>query len=48
MTQILASIMDAIGRVRTNPHLEQYDKGLIIPLLESCLAEHASGDIPIR
>ena len=44
----LASIMGAIRRVKSGRPLEEYDKGLIIPLLENCLAEYAGGEIQFR
>ena len=48
MSHHLASIVGAIRRVRDGWPLEKYDQGLIIPLLESCLAEIALSAIPFR
>ena len=48
MSYHLASIMGAISRVKDGLPLEDYDKGLIVPLLETRLAEYAGGEIQFR
>ena len=48
MTHHLASIMGAIRRVKDGLPPEDYDKDLIVPLLETRLAEYASGEIEFR
>ncbi len=48
MSHHLASIMGAIRRVKDGLPPEDYDKDLIVPLLEVRLAEYSGGEIQFR
>ena len=48
MSHHLASIMGAIRRVKDGLPPEDYDKSLIVPLLESYLDEYTGGEIQFR
>ena len=48
MSHHLANIMGAIRRVKEGLPPKDYDKGLIVPLLETRLAEYTDGEIQFR